>query len=68
MTAPNNKPAAARSSIQILDWGPTEYSDGLARQEALVARRRAGDIGDTLVLTEHAPVYTIGRRKEPINT
>lgn len=46
-----------------LDWGRTEYAEALARQEDLVARRNAGDIGDTLVFTEHDPVYTLGVRK-----
>jgi lipoyl(octanoyl) transferase len=45
-----------------VDWGRTEYRAACDRQTALVARRIAGEIGDTLVFTEHAPVYTIGMR------
>ena len=45
-----------------LDWGRTGYADGWARQEKLVAQRNAGETGDTLVFTEHNPVYTFGLR------
>lgn len=51
------------SAVTVLDWGRTEYSDALARQTALVEQRIAGTIGDTLVFTEHAPVYTLGMRR-----
>ena len=46
-----------------LDWGRTGYADAWRRQEELVARRNAGEISDTLVFTEHEPVYTLGVRK-----
>jgi lipoyl(octanoyl) transferase len=45
-----------------LDWGRTRYSIAWRQQEALVAQRLAGEIGDTLVFTEHEPVYTLGVR------
>ncbi len=45
-----------------VDWGRTEYTAAWRRQEELVARRIAGEIGDTLVFTEHDPVYTLGVR------
>jgi lipoyl(octanoyl) transferase len=50
-------------SLPILDWGRTGYADAWQRQEELVARRNAGEAGDTLVFTEHDPVYTLGVRK-----
>jgi len=53
----------ATQTLTTLDWGRTGYADALARQEDLVARRNAGEIGDTLVFTEHDPVYTLGVRK-----
>ncbi len=34
------------------------------QQEALVAQRRTGKIGDTFLLLEHAPVFTIGRTRD----
>jgi lipoyl(octanoyl) transferase len=45
-----------------LDWGLTPYPEAQRRQEELVARRLAGEIGDTLVFTEHNPVFTVGLR------
>ncbi len=45
-----------------LDWGRTRYGIAKQGQEDLVARRIAGEIGDTLVFTEHEPVFTIGLR------
>lgn len=45
-----------------LDWGRTGYADAWRRQEELVARRNAGEVGEILVFTEHDPVYTLGVR------
>jgi lipoyl(octanoyl) transferase len=63
MSAPAvvSSPAPALAPV-TLDWGRTRYEPAWRRQEALVARRVAGEIGDTLVFTEHDPVYTIGLR------
>jgi lipoyl(octanoyl) transferase len=44
------------------DWGRTRYEPAWRRQEEHVARRITGEIGDTLVFTEHEPVFTIGLR------
>lgn len=57
MSAP---PAAP--SLATQDWGRTEYRTAWTRQDALVAQRIAGEIGDTLVFTEHDPVFTLGQR------
>ena len=46
----------------MLDWGRTRYEPARLAQEALVARHLAGEIGDTLVFTEHDPVFTVGLR------
>jgi lipoyl(octanoyl) transferase len=54
----------ATDETSTLDWGRTGYADAWARQEDLVARRNAGEIGDTLVFTEHDPVFTLGVRKD----
>lgn len=53
---------AADTILAILDWGRTRYEPAWRAQEALVARRLAGEIPDTLVFTEHDPVYTVGLR------
>lgn len=49
--------------MRTLDWGLTDYKDALTRQKELVEARIEGKIGNTLVLTEHNPVYTLGSRK-----
>ncbi|MFO7726572.1 MAG: lipoyl(octanoyl) transferase LipB [Oceanipulchritudo sp.] len=45
------------------DWGRTAYREAWQRQLRLVDERKAGTAPDTLVLTEHEPVYTIGARQ-----
>jgi lipoyl(octanoyl) transferase len=50
-------------TLETIDWGRTEYQAALERQKALVGLRRTGEAPDTLVFTEHAPVFTIGMRK-----
>ncbi len=45
-----------------LDWGRTRYAEAHRRQEEQVARRIAGEAGDTLIFTEHEPVFTLGLR------
>jgi lipoyl(octanoyl) transferase len=52
------------AAAQTLDWGRTAYEAAWKQQDELVARRNAGEIGDTLVFTEHEPVYTLGVRKD----
>ncbi|MCC6415875.1 MAG: lipoyl(octanoyl) transferase LipB, partial [Opitutaceae bacterium] len=51
------------TSVAVTDWGRTDYIATKARQESLVAERLAGVIGDTLVFTEHEPVFTVGMRQ-----
>jgi lipoyl(octanoyl) transferase len=41
--------------------GQVPYARGLELQEHLVAERQANRIPDTLLLLEHAPVFTLGR-------
>jgi lipoyl(octanoyl) transferase len=43
---------------------PVCYTDGLAMQENAVTAILSGEIGDTLFLLEHQPVYTIGRLRD----
>jgi lipoate-protein ligase B len=45
--------------------GTVEYREAAALQERLRERVIAGDLPDLLLLLEHPPVYTLGRRSEP---
>lgn len=58
-----NAESAPSDVIDIVDWGRTEYGDAFARQKAQVDARREGRARDTLIFTEHEPVYTMGMRK-----
>ncbi|MAS64473.1 MAG: lipoyl(octanoyl) transferase [Puniceicoccaceae bacterium MED-G31] len=49
--------------LTVIDWGRTNYSDALEQQKSLVQQRINGQIGDTLIITEHNPVFTTGMRK-----
>lgn len=55
-------PSAAAPPLRTVDWGRTRYADAWARQDDLVRQRLADEIGDTLVFTEHEPVFTLGLR------
>lgn len=63
--APRRPDAAARCpypNLRIRWLGRMAFSDALALQEQLVARKRADQsLDDELLLLEHDPVYTIGR-------
>ncbi len=48
--------------LWVCHLGHVPYSDGVAIQETLRARRIAGELPDMLLLLEHPPVYTRGRR------
>ncbi len=45
--------------------GLVPYDDGLAQQRALHARVVAGEAPDTVLLLQHEPVFTAGKRTEP---
>src|SRR5687767_14899947 len=45
--------------------GLVPYAEGLAEQKTTEAMRQAGSIPDVLLLLEHPPVYTRGRRSDP---
>jgi lipoyl(octanoyl) transferase len=48
--------------LWVCDLGLVPFPDALALQESLRAARQADEIPDTLLLLEHPPVYTRGRR------
>jgi len=48
-----------------VEWlGRLPYAEAHARMTLQLERRLAGEVGDTLLLCEHDPVYTVGRRRE----
>jgi lipoate-protein ligase B len=48
-------------SVHIYELGTTSYGDVHRLQRRLQAQRREGSGLDTLILTEHRPVFTLGR-------
>jgi lipoate-protein ligase B len=53
------------SELWTCHLGVVEYREAVDIQERLRARVQAGDLPDLLLLLEHPPVYTLGRRSEP---
>ena len=53
------------AELWVAHLGSVPYEDGLALQARLRERRRAGELPDLLLVLEHPPVYTRGRRTEP---
>jgi lipoyl(octanoyl) transferase len=53
--------------MKVIDLGKMDYSEALKIQEALMAERISGLGVDTLLLVEHPPVLTLGRRGEYSN-
>lgn len=54
--------------VEVHDLGANvDYAAAIAIQARCHADRRAGRISDTLLLLEHAPVYTLGRSAQPEN-
>jgi lipoyl(octanoyl) transferase len=45
--------------------GQVEYTEAAALQEHLRERVQAGQLPDLMLLLEHPPVYTLGRRSQP---
>jgi lipoyl(octanoyl) transferase len=53
---------ASPRSIAVRTLGVVGYQEGLALQAELVEARKAGHVGDTLLLLEHPPVITLGAK------
>jgi lipoyl(octanoyl) transferase len=51
----------SKTTLQTAWLGTAEYEHALQLQDAMVAARHEGRIGDTLLLLEHPHVYTLGR-------
>jgi lipoyl(octanoyl) transferase len=57
--------AAPREAELVHLPGLTPYAEAFDLMHALAERRLKGEIPDTLILCEHPPVYTAGRRWKP---
>src|SRR5688572_30377213 len=53
------------AKLRLVRAGLIPYGRARELQRALEARRRAGEIDDTLLALEHPPVYTTTRRSTP---
>jgi lipoyl(octanoyl) transferase len=51
--------------LWVCHLGLVEYREGVALQERVRDRVQAGEVPGALLLLEHPPVYTRGRRSEP---
>jgi len=57
-----------RPDVLVVEWrGRERYSVTWEYQLQLHARRRSGEVGDTLILVEHEPVITLGRQGDVSN-
>jgi len=53
--------------IHLVHLGRVSYGEALDIQQQVIAARKAGAIGDTLLLLEHPPVLTLGRNSSRSN-
>jgi lipoyl(octanoyl) transferase len=53
------------TELLVCELPAVEYREAYALQERVRARRQAGELDDVLLLLEHPPVYTRGRRTGP---
>jgi lipoate-protein ligase B len=54
--------AATTNRLEVRDLGRIGYAAAMRLQDELVEQRLREEIGDTLLLLEHDPVITLGRR------
>jgi lipoyl(octanoyl) transferase len=73
-TRPRTPPRALRAEpdapLTVVDCTggpPVPYATAWGWQRDLVARRAAGAIGDTVLLLEHPPTYTMGKQADRAN-
>ncbi len=55
----------AKRELAVHRAGLVPYAEALRLQDELVARRRAGEIPDTLIILEHPHVITLGSSSDP---
>jgi lipoyl(octanoyl) transferase len=59
--------AEPEGPVRVMDLGVIAYREAWQLQQELVAARQDGRILDTVVMLEHPPVYTLGRRASASN-
>ncbi|MCB1124712.1 MAG: lipoyl(octanoyl) transferase LipB, partial [Verrucomicrobiae bacterium] len=52
-----------KPAVSVEDWGKTDYAEAFAKQRQYVRERIENQRPDTLIFTEHLPVYTMGVRR-----
>jgi lipoyl(octanoyl) transferase len=52
------------SELWVANLGTVPYAEALALQQRVRDRRQAGEVPDSLLVLEHPPVYTKGRRTQ----
>jgi lipoyl(octanoyl) transferase len=57
--------SSARPELWVCNLGVVEYLEALALQERIRAARQRDELPDVMLLLEHPPVYTRGRRSGP---
>lgn len=62
--APRGLRAEPEAPLGVAHLGTVAYLDAWDLQRRLVARRQEGRTGDVLLLLEHPPVYTLGKRTD----
>ncbi|MCA1645040.1 MAG: hypothetical protein LC797_06060, partial [Chloroflexi bacterium] len=55
-------PVRTAPKLHVRDLGRVHYGAAMRLQDELVEQRRRDEIADTLLLLEHPPVVTLGRR------
>ncbi len=53
------------SELWVCNLGQVEYAAGVALQERIRSRVQSRELPDVMLLLEHPPVYTLGRRSQP---
>jgi lipoate-protein ligase B len=64
-TAARGADGAGRPELWVCHLGTVEYREALELQERVRAARQSGELPDVMLMLEHWPVYTRGRRSGP---
>jgi lipoyl(octanoyl) transferase len=62
---PSREKLRSVDEVWTVRAGPVPYEEARRAQKRLEAARQAGEVPDLLLLLEHPPVYTKGRRSTP---